>query len=139
MAQGNAGPGVRGTTTRKLALLALTLVPLALYAALVVWIVQSFFLAPVSSDSEEDPFGLQLFLSMLFVSALGFGLVIWYLRDAMRNAALDTAGKVIWALVFLQLGMVSMPVYWFLYIWRDATPRASVGAISRDTSPLEHA
>lgn len=76
---------------------------------------------------------------MLLVSALGFGIVIWYLRDAMRNAALDTAGKVIWALVFLQLGMVAMPAYWFIYIWRDATSRTSAGAISRDTSPLESA
>lgn len=43
MAQGKAGHGVRGSTTRKLALLALTLVPLALYAALSVWIFQIFF------------------------------------------------------------------------------------------------
>jgi heme A synthase len=139
MAQGNAGPGVRGSAARKLALLGLTLVPLVLYAALLVWIVQSFFVAPTSSDNTGDPFGARLVLSMLLVSALGFGMIIWYLRDAMRNTALDTAGKVIWALVFLQLGTVAMPVYWFLYIWREATSRASAGAIARDMSPLESA
>jgi hypothetical protein len=34
MAQSNAGPGVRGTTTRKLALLALTLLPLGFMGVL---------------------------------------------------------------------------------------------------------
>lgn len=74
---------------------------------------------------------------MVLVSFLGFGLVIWYLRDAVRNAALDTAGTVIWALVFLQLGMVAMPVYWFLYIWRTATPRGDTSLVGRELAPAD--
>ncbi|HEY8596871.1 MAG TPA: hypothetical protein VIL85_00495 [Thermomicrobiales bacterium] len=90
----------------------------------------------VDIDLDKNPLGVLILLPYIVFVLLTFGLMIWYIRDAARNAALETALKVIWALAIMQFSILAMPVYWFLYVWREATPRTSAGAL-RDTSPLE--
>ncbi|MDO8585989.1 MAG: hypothetical protein Q7T82_03020 [Armatimonadota bacterium] len=45
-------------------------------------------------------------------------LVAIYLVHLWRNVGLPEDKKALWAVALLSMGFVSMPVYWYLHIWR---------------------
>lgn len=47
------------------------------------------------------------------------GVTALCLAHAVGNKRLSNNGKIAWALVLFFLHMLAMPVYWYLYIWRE--------------------
>jgi hypothetical protein len=39
--------------------------------------------------------------------------------NVFRNERVNNDKKVLWAVVLFMGGMIAMPIYWYLYIWRD--------------------
>jgi hypothetical protein len=49
------------------------------------------------------------------------GLTVFYIVDVFRNRAVTDDKRVLWAVVLFMGNMISMPIYWYLYIWREPT------------------
>ena len=55
-------------------------------------------------------------LSMLLI----MGLTVFYIVNVFRNDRVNKDMKVLWAVVLFMGSLLAMPIYWYLYIWRDA-------------------
>ena len=56
-------------------------------------------------------------LTMLAVMAL----MVFYIVNVFRNDRVDKDKKALWAVVLFMGNMIAMPIYWYLYIWREPT------------------
>lgn len=56
-------------------------------------------------------------LTMLWM----IGLTVFYMVNVFRNDRVNKDMKVLWAVVLFMGSIVAMPIYWYLYIWRDVT------------------
>jgi hypothetical protein len=54
-----------------------------------------------------------------FTIFLSIGLTIFYIIHAIKNEALKSDAKAIWAVLFFMAGMVAQPIYWYMQIWKD--------------------
>lgn len=101
-----------------------TLWPFLYMVLFFVFVFASILFMPTSGSPESGPpmfffviFPLHL-LTMLWI----MGLTVFYMVNVFRNDRVDKDKKVLWAVVLFLGSMIAMPVYWYLYIWREATP-----------------
>ena len=66
-----------------------------------------------------------LVVAHMFTILLMLGLMPFYILLVVKSTRLDETMRIVWVVLICLLGMFAMPVYWYLYIWRDA-PAASV-------------
>ena len=55
------------------------------------------------------------FLTMVEIIAL----LVIYIMHVFKTDRVPTDQKALWAVVLFLGNMVAMPIYWFLYIWRE--------------------
>jgi hypothetical protein len=61
-----------------------------------------------------------------FLTIMGsLGMTIYYIFNIFKNERLDQNYKIMWTILMFFMGMLAQPVYWYLYIWRDAPPAAT--------------
>lgn len=115
---------------KKLALGAATLWPL-LYLFLFFGFFAFAMTSIMSGDSApgEDPmdslFGVFFalhFLTMIWM----FVLVAVYIRILFKTNRVPQDKKSLWAVVLFLGNMIAMPIFWFLYIWREPQPSTEV-------------
>lgn len=103
----------------KLIVGALTLLPFAYMVY--------FFVSMVSAVGTEsgglDNFDL-MFRLHLGTMLLIFALMIFYIVYLFRTPRVPQDKKALWAVVLFMGNMIAMPVFWFLYVWRDSKPGA---------------
>lgn len=56
------------------------------------------------------------FGTMLLIAAL----VTFYIVHVFKSSALLGQKQALWAVVLLLGTVIAMPVYWYLYVWREA-------------------
>jgi hypothetical protein len=80
------------------------------------------FLFIASSGGEGSgpplPF-LVIFPVHLLTMFVILGLTIFYIVDVFRNERVEKDKKVLWAVVLFLGNMIAMPIYWYLYIWKQ--------------------
>ena len=77
--------------------------------------------------SPALPIGVAvLFGAHMITILLIMGLMPVYVILAVKSDRLDQTTRIIWIVLLCMMGMLAMPVYWYLYIWRDAPPVSSV-------------
>jgi len=82
------------------------------------------------------PIGIvALFGAHLFTIFLIMGLMPFYIILAVKSDRVDQTMKIIWAVLICMVGMFAMPVFWYLYVWREP-PVSPVGG-SAAQSPGE--
>ena len=59
-------------------------------------------------------FGLHL-LTMLIIMAL----TVFYIVNVFRNDRVEKDKKALWAIVIFMGNAVAMPIYWYLYFWKE--------------------
>jgi len=59
-------------------------------------------------------------LTMLVI----MGLTIFYMVNVFKNERVVKDQKVLWAVVLFLGNVLAMPIYWYLYIWKEASPAA---------------
>jgi hypothetical protein len=59
-------------------------------------------------------FGLHI-LTMLIIVAL----TVFYIVNVFKNDRVNKDQKALWAIVIFLGNMIAMPIYWYLYIWRE--------------------
>jgi hypothetical protein len=99
-----------------------TLWPFVYMILFFVFIFSSFLFMSGSRGQESGPpflfvliFPIHL-LTMLWI----MGLTVFYMVNVFKNDRVDKDKKVLWAVVLFMGNMIAMPIYWYLYIWREA-------------------
>lgn len=100
--------------TKALALGALTLWPLA-YVML--FLAAMAYLAIFRGDGSMPPYLALIFIVHLLTMGATLGLLVFYMVHLFRNEAVPQEQKALWAVVLFLGNVLSMPVYWYLYIW----------------------
>jgi hypothetical protein len=100
-----------------------------------------FMPGPGGEESGPPPLiALILPLHLLTMLAVMM-LMVFYIVNVFRNARVDKDKKALWAVVLFMGNMIAMPIYWYLYIWRetsaiDSPPPSVVG--SADAADWAH-
>jgi hypothetical protein len=84
-----------------------------------------FFGIMINSPGPGKEAGIPLFMVVffalhLFTMLLGMALTVFYMVNIFRNDRVDKDKKVLWAVVIFLGSMIAMPIYWYLYIWKEA-------------------
>jgi hypothetical protein len=124
-----------------------TLWPFLYLILFFVFIFASFIFMPAQQGEQSGlpvAFGVLFaihFLTMFWI----IGLTIFYMVNVFRNDQVDKDKKVLWAVVIFLGNMIAMPVYWYLYIWKEpsignlSAPRAvgsaNVTSWTQETGP----
>jgi len=87
------------------------------------FVYNSLFIKPLGSGISNikglhDDLGLDFAIHLLTVIAI-LVLIITYIIHIIKNNTLKYKNKIFWLLFMFLCAIVAMPVYWFLYIWRD--------------------
>jgi len=81
-----------------------------------------------SSEGPMSPFfpiGIGLFfLCHMLTILLMFVLMPLYIILAVKDERHDQTTRIIWVVLLATMGMLANPVYWYLYVWRQARPLA---------------
>lgn len=107
--------------SKKLLLAAGTFFPFFYMIAFMLFIFTSIFFAqPGRGGGDLFP---AMFLAIipfhLLAMVLMMAMPIYYIVNAFRNPRVEKDKQVMWAVLLFAFGMLAMPVYWYLYIWRD--------------------
>ena len=91
------------------------------------FMLSSVFFLPSEGPESGPPAGfVVLFTLHLFTMFWIMALTIYYMVNVFRNDQVDKDKKVLWAVVLFMGNMIAMPIYWYLYIWKE--PALSVSA-----------
>ena len=99
----------------KLLLGAATLWPFVYMFLFFILVFSMLFLGPGAERVMPFVFVLHM-LTILLV----LGLTVFYIVDIFKNERVEKDKKVLWAMVIFFGNMVAMPVYWYLYVWKEA-------------------
>jgi len=76
-----------------------------------------------TSESEVPlafPAGIMLLFGAHFLTIiLMMGLMPLYVILAVKDERHDQTMRIIWVVLICMMGMFAMPIYWFLYVWRE--------------------
>jgi hypothetical protein len=86
-----------------------------------IFILSSFlFLSPTPGNEFGPPISFTVIfllhlLTMLWIMAL----TVFYIVNVFRNERVDKDKKVLWAVVLFMGNLIAMPIYWYLYFWKE--------------------
>ena len=99
-----------------------TLWPIVYTFIFIAFFFSAFFWAPGNPETGTGMppamavfFALHL-LTMLFILAL----TVFYIVNIFRNERVEKDKKALWAIVIFMGNAIAMPIYWYLYIWKEA-------------------
>jgi len=73
-----------------------------------------------------------LFGAHFLTIILMMGLMPLYVILAVKDERHDQTMRIIWVVLMCMVGMFAMPIYWFLYVWRERGPGS--GAVAAPPS-----
>jgi Sec-independent protein secretion pathway component TatC len=106
----------------------LTLAPAAFFVLFVTTIVG--IMSTMTSASSMRPESVieqmrSLLLPGMITSLLGILLIVFYFVDVNKNEQLDKNGRLVWMILFIVAGVITMPAYFILYLhpWKQDAPK----------------
>src|SRR3989442_571149 len=103
-------------TSSKILLAAATIWPLFYMLLFMGVFMSAFFL---TSNGPGNLWAIIIPLHLLTMLLI-MGLTVFYIVNVFRNDRVNKDMKVLWAVVLFMGSMIATPIYWYLYIWRDA-------------------
>jgi hypothetical protein len=76
-----------------------------------------------------------LFLVHMLTILGTLALTVFYIVRVMNAEQLDQNLKIVWIILLFFFGMLAQPVFWYLYIWREA-PRGKKLGMSDSLPPV---
>jgi hypothetical protein len=98
---------------------ALTLWPLIYMVLFFIFIFSTILFPPEPTEGGFQPIFAMIFGLHLLTMLIIMGLTVFYMVDVFRNNRVDKDKKVLWAVVIFLGNMIAMPIYWYLYIWKE--------------------
>ena len=74
---------------------------------------------PPDQSSTIPAAFLLIFLLHLLTMFMVVVLLIVYIMNVFKNDRVDKDKKALWAVILFMGNIFAMPVYWYLYIWRE--------------------
>ena len=98
-----------------------TLWPFLYMILFFLFIFSSILFMPGPGGGESGlPFFFVVFIALHLLTMLWImGLTVFYIVNVFRNDRVDKDKKALWAVVIFMGNMISMPIYWYLYIWKE--------------------
>lgn len=62
---------------------------------------------------------MAIFALHLLTILLTIALMPLYIVLAVKSDRLDETTRIVWVVLLCMMGMLAMPIYWYLYIWRQ--------------------
>lgn len=103
----------------KLLLGLVTLWPFA-YVIFFFFVMASLVFMPEAGNHGQPPLIALIFPLHLLTMVVTLALMIFYIVNVFRNNLVQNDKKVLWTVVLFMGGMIAMPIYWYLYIWKEA-------------------
>ena len=115
--------------TQKIWLGVLTISPVFLFIAYFIFIF-SFIISIIGNTarlSQTAGAPDALAISTTFISAfaivgllslVSLGLMVYYIIHAVNNKAIESSERTAWILIFIFVGIIGFPIYWYLKIWK---------------------
>jgi hypothetical protein len=87
----------------------------------------SIFFVFNTGDQESGPplFFLLIVPLHLLTMIWMIALTVFYMVNVFKNDRVDKDKKVLWAVVIFMGNMIAMPIYWYLYFWKEAPDSAN--------------
>lgn len=94
--------------------------PLAYMILFIVLVFSAFLFRPTGADdSEALPF-VAIFLGLhVLTMFIILALTVFYIVDIFRNNRIANDKKALWAIVIFMGNAIAMPIYWYLYFWKE--------------------
>ena len=98
-----------------------TLWPLLYMGLFFCFIFLTMLMAPRSAETAGGfpAMFVVIFALHLLTMLVILGLTIFYMVNVFRNERVDKDKKVLWAIVIFMGNVVAMPIYWYLYFWKE--------------------
>jgi len=110
--------------TKKIALLIVTILPI-----LYMFFFMSFiFITMLTSFSGKAPskdmfdFFPVIFVAHFGMILLSFALIAFYIYYLFKTERVEKDKKALWAVILFLGSFFAMPIFWYLYIWREKMP-----------------
>jgi hypothetical protein len=91
-----------------------------------------FFLSFFARHAGPEPMGsfAILFVLHCFTMLVIMGLMVFYIMHIVKATFAKPEMRIIWVILVIMVGLVAMPIYWYMYIWRETAesgeePKAS--------------
>jgi len=108
--------------TIKLLLGLLTVWPFAYLILFFVVILSMIFFAGAEPGAGPPPAIALIFPLHILTMLVSLALTVFYMVNVFRNDRVEKDKKVLWAVVLFLGNAIAMPIYWYLYIWKEAQP-----------------
>lgn len=73
-----------------------------------------------NTPSSEPPFIMMVILPLHFFTMFEiFVLIVIYIINVFKTERVPQDKKALWAVVLFLGNLISMPIYWYLYIWKQ--------------------
>jgi len=105
-----------------------SILPLLLFVIYMVSMVSFFiYFFREAAVSGKDPDDLLypgfanmagMIVTMVLLGLLSLAVLVYFLIHSINNQALNRDERLVWILVFIFVGMVTFPIYWYMRIWR---------------------
>ena len=104
-----------------------TLWPFAYMIFFFVAVFSTILFMPKAGEGDSGfPLLFTIIFPLHFLTILSmFALTTFYIVNVFRNDRVEKDKKVLWAIVLFMGNMIAMPVYWYLYIWRESSDAGS--------------
>jgi hypothetical protein len=97
-----------------------TLWPFLYVMLFFMFMLSSVFFLPSEGPESGPPVGFMILFALHLLTMLGImALTVFYMVNVFRNERVDKDKKVLWAVVLFMGSMIAMPIYWYLYIWKE--------------------
>ena len=103
----------------KLLLGLVTLWPFA-YVILFFVVIAAEFFMPGSGEPGPPPLIALIVPLHLLTMLVILALMVFYIVNVFKNNRVENDKKALWAIVLFMGGMIAMPIYWYMYIWKEA-------------------
>lgn len=98
-----------------------TIFPIAYMIFFFLFIFFQIFITFPSEPTNGPPAVLMLIFPLHFLTMiLSFILIFIYIKNVFGNENISQDKKPLWAVVLFLGNFVAMPIYWYLYIWKES-------------------
>jgi di/tricarboxylate transporter len=68
---------------------------------------------------EDTRTAVGIVISAILMGLVSLGALIYFIVHAVNNAFVKQDERIIWIILFVFVGMIVFPIYWYLKVWKQ--------------------